>query len=128
MYALALGVFFAMTLLLATIPPLGLLLLPVFLLLLLLLVVLTMTGLVTAVIMIGDWLLRRMSRLPAPPMIAAVVGSLTLSLALAAIALLPFGFAINFVLLGAFSCVGLGASLFTRIGTRPVGRTYFIQG
>jgi hypothetical protein len=24
--------------------------------------------------------------------------------------------------------VGLGASIFTRVGTRPVGRTYFVQG
>lgn len=127
-YALAVGVFTAMIFLLATLPPLGLLLIPVFLILLLILVILTLTGLVTAVIMIGDWLLRRTSRIPTPPLIAAVAGSLALSLALGVIALLPFGFAIGFLLLGAFSSVGLGASLFTRIGTRPVGRTYFIQG
>ncbi|MCZ2094840.1 MAG: polymer-forming cytoskeletal protein [Anaerolineae bacterium] len=127
-YALAVGVFFGMILLLATIPPVGLLLIPVFLILVLALVVLTMTGLVTAVIMIGDWLLSRVSKFPTPPLIAAVAGSLALSVGLAAVALLPFGFAISVLLLGLFSSVGLGASLFTRIGTRPVGRTYFIQG
>jgi hypothetical protein len=127
-YALALGIFFALILLLAVVPPLGLLLVPVFLILLLLLLILTLTGLVTAVIMFGDWLLRRASKLPSPPLIAAVVGSLALSLSLAVVALLPFGFAISFLLLGALSSVGLGASLSTRIGTRPVGRTYFVQG
>ncbi len=127
-YALALGIFFAMILLMATLPPLGLLLVPVFLIFLLVLVILTMTGLVTAVIMIGDWLLSRTSRMPTPPLVAAVAGSLALSVALGAVALLPFGFAISLLLLGLFSAVGLGASLFTRIGTRPVGRTYFIQG
>lgn len=127
-YALALGIFLAMIVLLALVPPLGLLLVPVYLILLLLLFALTVIGLVTAVIMFGDWLLRRASKLPSPPLIAAVVGSFALSLALAVVALLPFGFAINFVLLAALSCVGLGASLSTRIGTRPVGRTYFVQG
>lgn len=127
-YALSVGVFLGMILLLALIPPLGLLLIPVFLILVLALVVLTMTGLVTAVIMIGDWLLSRVSKFPTPPLIAAVAGSLALSLGLGVIALLPFGFAISLLALGLFSSVGLGASLFTRIGTRPVGRTYFIQG
>ncbi len=127
-YALVLGLFFAMTLLLAVIPPLGLLLIPVFLIVLLILFVLNLTGLVTIAILIGDWLLRRVSRLPTPPLIAAVVGSLALSLVLGGIALLPFGFAISFLLFGIVSSVGLGASLFTRVGTRSVGRTYFIQG
>ena len=38
------------------------------------------------------------------------------------------GIAVYALVVGLFSSVGLGASLFTRIGTRPVGRTYFVQG
>ncbi len=127
-YGLEAGLFLAVILLLAVLPPLGLLLIPVFLILALLLLLLALTGLVTLTLMLGDWLLRRISKLPSPPLIAAVVGSLILSALLGGIALLPFGMAINLLLLGGMSTVGLGATLFTRIGTRPLGRTYFIQG
>ena len=127
-YALEIGVFFALLFLLAILPPLGLLLIPVFLILSLLLLLLSISGLITLVVMLGDWLLRRVTRPPMPPLIAAVIGSLALSLGLSVVALLPYGFAISFILLGALTSVGLGAALFTRIGTRPVGRTYFIQG
>jgi hypothetical protein len=127
-YALVVGVFFGLLFLIAIFPPLGLLLLPVFLVLGLLLAIFCVSGLSTLSVMLGDWMLRRNSRMPVPPLIAAVIGSLTISLGLGVIALLPFGMAISFLLLGAISSVGLGAALFTRIGTRPVGRTYFIQG
>jgi len=127
-YGLAIGVFFALLLLLAILPPLGLLLIPVFLILSLLLFGLSVTGLVTLAVMLGDWLLRHTSKVPTPPLIAAVIGSILLSMGLAGIALLPFGVPISAVLFGAISSVGLGAALFTRIGTRPVGRTYFVQG
>jgi cytoskeletal protein CcmA (bactofilin family) len=127
-YALVTGVFFAVLFLLAIFPPLGLLLVPVFLVLGLILLILCVSGLSTLAVILGDWMLRRNSRLPVPPLIAAVLGSLTLSLPLGVIALLPFGFGISVLLLGAISSVGLGAALFTRVGTRPVGRTYFIQG
>ncbi|MEP7292108.1 MAG: polymer-forming cytoskeletal protein [Chloroflexota bacterium] len=127
-YALIIGLFFALTFLLAIFPPLGFLLVPIFLIVGLMLLILSLSGLVTLAVILGDWLLSRVSRVPMPPLIAAVVGSLTLSLVLAGISLLPFGYVISFVLLGAVSSVGLGASLFTRIGARPVGRTYFVQG
>ncbi|MEO8396887.1 MAG: hypothetical protein ABI700_28085 [Chloroflexota bacterium] len=127
-YALEIGVFFALLFFLAILPPLGLLLVPVFLILSLILLLLSISGLITLVVILGDWLLRRVSQPPQPPLIAAVLGSLALSAGLAVIGLLPYGLAISFLLLGAFSSVGLGAALFTRIGTRPVGRTYFIQG
>ncbi|MBI1257504.1 MAG: hypothetical protein GC204_08540 [Chloroflexi bacterium] len=127
-YALEIGVFFALLFLLAILPPLGLLLIPVFLILSLILLLMGVSGLITLVVMLGDWLLRRVTRPPMPPLIAAVIGSLALSLGLSVVALLPYGLVISFVLLGAFTSVGLGASLFTRVGTRPVGRTYFIQG
>lgn len=126
-YALALGLFAAMMFLLAVLPPLGLLLVPVFLILSLLLFLLCATGLVTVTVMLGDWLLRRRGGYM-PPLIAGVVGSLALSALVFVVALLPFGAAISFVVLAGLSSVGLGASIFTRIGTRPVGRTYFIQG
>jgi hypothetical protein len=127
-YALALGLFAALTFLLAVLPPLGLLLVPLFLILGLLLFLLSATGLVTVTVMLGDWLLRRRRGSYMPPLIAGVVGSLALSALVFVVALLPFGAAICGVLLAALSSVGLGASIFTRVGTRPVGRTYFIQG
>ena len=127
-YALVIGLFFALTFALAVFPPLGLLLVPIFLLLGLFLLLFSLSGLVTLVVMLGDWLLNRSSRVPQPPLIAAVVGSVALSALVAVISLLPSGLAISFLLLGLVSSVGLGASMFTRIGTRPVGRTYFVQG
>jgi len=127
-YALVVGLFLALTFLLAFFPPLGLILVPVFLLLGLFLLLFSLSGLVTLVVMLGDWLLNRSARAPQPPLIAAVVGSVALSALVAVISLLPFGLVISFLLLGLFSSVGLGASMFTRIGTRPIGRTYFVQG
>jgi hypothetical protein len=127
-YALAIGGCFAMLFLLAIFPPLGLLLVPLFLILGLLLLIFSASGLSTLALMLGDWLMRRRSRYPVPPLIAAVIGSLTISLGLGVIALLPFGMAFSVLLLGGISSVGLGAAMFTRVGTRPVGRTYFIQG
>jgi Polymer-forming cytoskeletal len=127
-YALIIGLFFALTFLLAIFPPLGFLLIPIFLIVGLLLLILSLSGLVTLAVILGDWLLRRLSRVPQPPLIAAVAGSLALALGLVLVSLLPFGFFISAALLGVVSSVGLGASLFTRVGTRPVGRTYFVQG
>ncbi len=127
-YALMIGSLAALIVILAIFPPIGLLLVPIFLILMLALGILSLTGLVTLALMLGDWLLRRASKTPTPPLIAAVVGSLIVSLLLGGIALLPSGLAASFILLGIFNAVGLGASLFTRIGTRPVRRTYFIQG
>ncbi len=127
-YALAVGLFVGVMFLVAILPPLGLVLVPLFLILGLLLLLLSASGLVTLTVMLGDWLLRRVSRLRQPPLIAGVAGSLALSAGLVLISLLPYGALVGVLLLGAASSVGLGASLFTRIGTRPVGRTYFIQG
>lgn len=127
-YALIIGLFFALTFLLAMFPPLGFLFIPVFLIVGLILLLLSLSGLVTVAVILGDALLRRLSRIPQPPLIAAVAGSLALSLGLVLVSLLPFGFFFSLAMLGVVSSVGLGASLFTRIGTRPVGRTYFIQG
>lgn len=127
-YALVIGLFFALTFLLAVFPPLGLILVPIFLLIALFLLLFSLSGLITLAVMLGDWLLNRSSRVPQPPLIAAVVGSAALSALVAVISLLPFGLVISFLLLGLVSSVGLGASMFTRIGTRPVGHTYFVQG
>ncbi len=127
-YALGIGLAAALTLALALLPPLGLLLLPLFLILALLLFVFSLSGLITLALILGDGLVGRFTNAPLPPLIAAVIGSLALALPLAGIALLPFGFAISLIALSALSSVGLGASLFTRVGTRSVRRTYFVQG
>ncbi len=127
-YALAVGLFFALTFLLALFPPLGLLLVPIFLLFGLALLLLALSGLITLSVILGDWLLRRSSRVPQPPLVAALAGSCALSLAFGALSLLPFGLVISAALLCLVSSAGLGASMYTRVGTRPAGRTYFVQG
>ena len=127
-YALTLGLALVLIVVLANLPPLGLLLVPFYLILTILLLILSFAGLITLALMLGDWLARRISKLHTPPLIAAMIGSVLLSAGLALISLLPFGFAISFLLLGVISSVGLGGALATRIGTRSVQRAYFVQG
>lgn len=127
-FLLIIGLCAALVMLLAFLPPLGLLLLPVYFVFGLLLLALVVAGLVTLSMVLGDWLMARFGRVSAPPLITVVVGSLVLSSALTLIVLLPFGFLIGAAALALVSSVGVGAALFTRLGTRPLRRSYFIQG
>lgn len=127
-YALALGITVAVIIALAIVPPLGLLLIPVYLIIGLALLGLMAAGLVTLALIVGEWILRRMSTTPTPPLIAALVGSVALSAVISTILLLPFGWLFDALAIGAINSVGLGAALSTRLGTRSLRRTYFIQG
>ena len=128
-YLLMIGLFLVLIFVLAVVPPLGLLLIPLFLIIGLLLGILSLAGLITLALMLGDWVLRRRAARPGtPPLIAALVGSVIIALLLAGITLLPFGFALSFLALNVLSAGGLGAALFTRAGTHPLRRSYFVTG
>ncbi len=128
-YVLGIGLFLVLIFALAVVPPLGLLLIPLFLIVGLLLGILSLAGLITLALMLGDRVLRRRSaRMGTPPLIAALVGSVIISVLLAGIALLPFGFVLSFLALNVLNVGGLGAALFTRAGTRPLRRSYFVTG
>lgn len=127
-FLLIVGLGAALIVLLAVFPPVGLVLLPVYAFLGLALLGLVVAGLVTLSLVLGDWLLHRAKRYEAPPLVTAAVGSLALSALLTLVALLPFGVVISLLAAGAVSSVGVGAALFTRLGTRPMRRSYFIQG
>jgi cytoskeletal protein CcmA (bactofilin family) len=114
--------------LLGTVAPLGLLLLPVYVIAGLVYLVLLMFGLVTLALVVGDWLLRRMTKQPAPPVVAAALGSLMLALILVVVSFLPYGLIIELGVLAAFSAIASGAVLYTRLGMRSARRTYFVQG
>jgi cytoskeletal protein CcmA (bactofilin family) len=64
----------------------------------------------------------------APPLVTAAVGGAILWLGVVAAAALPFGVIAGGVVLIAVSALGAGAALFTRLGTRPLHGSYFVQG
>lgn len=127
-YVLAIGITVGVIIALALVPTLGLLLIPVYLIIGLALLGLMAAGLVTLALIVGEWILRRASRTPMPPLIAALVGSMALSAVISTIVLLPFGWMFDALAIGALNSVGLGAALSTRLGTRSLRRTYFVQG
>jgi Polymer-forming cytoskeletal len=125
---LALGGNVVLLVILADVPVLGLLLLPVGALLGLLLLGMVITGWIALALVIGTWLAKRVSSRGIPPLIAVAFGSVLLFLLWHMLALLPFGGLVSFVLMVVFGSVGLGAALTTRLGTRPLRRSYFVQG
>lgn len=127
-FLLAIGLLAALIVALAALPPVGLLLIPVYLVAGLALGGMFAAGLVTLALVLGEWLLRRLSRADAPPLVMTAVGSLALALALWLLALLPYGGVIGLAGLAGIGSVGLGAALFTRLGTRPLRRSTFVQG
>lgn len=124
------GVTSAFVVLLAALPPLGILLLPLAIILCLLFFGASLAGVVTLTMVFGDWLLSRMGHgpYPYPPLVTAAVGSVTLVLALHLIALIPYGGLLGLLAFGALLMFGAGAALSTRLGTRPSRRSYFVQG
>ena len=126
-YGLMVGITLALITLLAVLPPLGLILLPVYLILLIVLIALVLSSLVTLALVVGDLIMRRTTS-ATPPMVAAVVGSLVLSAGMALLLVLPFGWLFDVLVIGAVSSVGVGAALITRMGTRPLTRPHFVQG
>jgi hypothetical protein len=128
LYALALGVSLGMIALLGLAPTVGVALMPLWLLLGIGLIALLLMGWITLSLMFGEWLMRRLSKRGAPPLVTAAAGGLLLWALFAAAALMPFGAPIGGVVLALIGSVGAGAALFTRLGTRPLRSTYFVQG
>ncbi len=129
-FLIVIGVGSAFVVLLATLPPLGILLLPVVGILALVFFGTALAGVITLTLVFGDWLLARMGRgpYPYPPLVTAAVGSVTLVLLLHIIALVPYGGLLGLVAFGALLMFGAGAAMSTRLGTRSTHRSYFVQG
>jgi cytoskeletal protein CcmA (bactofilin family) len=113
---------------LAMLPTLGLLLAPLGLLLGLALLAFGIAGWITLALILGDWVLRRWLRLSSPPLAAAVLGSLMLFAIYHVLAFIPYGTVVAFIVIVVLGSVGLGGALMTRLGTRPLRRSYFVQG
>jgi hypothetical protein len=125
---LVVGIGAALVLALAALPPLGLLLLPLAAIVGLLLLGMVIAGWITLALIVGDWLLRRATRAALPPLVAVACGSLALCVVWNVLALLPFGLLIGLLAAAILGSVGLGGTLITRMGTRPLRRSYFVQG
>jgi len=124
MLALAGGV----VVVIAVLPPLGLVLLPVAALLSLPLGLLFAVGWVTLALLAGDWLLRGFARRHSPPMLTVIAGSLGLFLIWTLLTVLPFGPILGILVPLVVGTVGFGAAIMTRVGTRSPARTHFVQG
>mgnify|MGYP006952610017 CR=1 FL=1 len=115
--------------LLAKVPAVGVVLFPVLIVGGLALLGVTLIGLVTLAIVLGEWMLGRISPAGAfPPLIAAGAGSATLSLLLHLPVFLPYGALVSVVFILLLSTVAVGAALTTRLGTRPLRQSTFVQG
>jgi hypothetical protein len=125
---LAVGISFALAALLVVVPVLGFVLVPLYLLALLILFGMILAGWVTMTLVAGDLIVRRLSRAPLPPLIIATIGNVALLLAWNLLALHPLSRTLGAIGLLALGLVGLGATFITRLGTRPVHRTYLVQG
>ncbi|MDX2161905.1 MAG: polymer-forming cytoskeletal protein [bacterium] len=134
-FILGTGLVLALIVALALLPPLGILLIPLYLIGGIALLVLVAAGWITLSLMIGDALARRLARSAArhsrpahPPLIHAAAGSLLLSVSFALLSRLPFGEVITAFLGLIILSVGVGATLLTRLGTRPLNRVPLVQG
>lgn len=125
--ALVVGFGGAVLLVLATVPPLAIVVTPLYFLAVLLLLLPMLAGTVTLSTMIGDGLLRRLS-VQAPPLVTALVGALVVAIPLNLLGAFPAleGFAFFAALI--IGTLGLGAALDTRLGTRALNRQHFVQG
>ncbi len=132
-FGLGIGLTLALIVLIAMLPPLGFILIPVYLAAGLALLALLISGWVTLALVIGERVIGRAPRTSrssrgVPPMLIAAVGSVILSAVLTLLALLPFGSVITAITLAAVTSAGVGAAMLTRLGTRPLSRATFVQG
>jgi hypothetical protein len=125
---LGVGVSAGIVAVLSIIPPLALILIPIGLLLGLGLLSMVVTGWITLALLLGDAVLRHATHNIQPPVIAVATGSLILFALWHVLAIIPFGSVIGLLLMGVLGSAGLGGTLATRMGGRPLGRRYFVQG
>ncbi len=124
----AVALIFGLGVLIAILPPLGLILLPILALLMLPLGILFVIGWMTMALLAGDWLLRRFARRTSPPMLTVIAGSLGLFLIWTLLGILPYGPILSLLMVVLTGAIGLGAAIMTRGGTRSPMRSYFVQG
>jgi hypothetical protein len=120
------GITSVLLVLLARATPLGLLLIPVYFVLGLVFLGMTLAGWVTVALLVGDVLLGWLTRAALPPLMIALVGNVALVVGLHIAARLWLPAALALLLL--LAIVGLGGAFSTRLGTRPVHRSYLVQG
>lgn len=125
---LLLGVGAGLVVATALLPPLGLILSLVALLGLMALLLLVGLGWSALALLAGHYVLRLGTGRAFPPLMSAVIGSLTLFGTLHLLALLPGGVLMVPLLSGLLACTGLGAAVATRAGRRTVTARYFVQG
>lgn len=111
----------------AVVPPFGLLLLPVLALLSIPLFILFVVGWMTMALLAGSWLLHQFSR-SSPSILTVIIGTLGLFVIWTMLTILPYGPILGMVMALMIGTVGMGATILTRAGTRSAGRTYFVQG
>jgi hypothetical protein len=125
---LAAGISALLVFIIAALPPVGLILALPASLAALAIIGMAAAGWIALALLLGDWLLRRYLKLTLPPLVAAVLGSAVLFLIYHLLAFIPFGGVIGLIGWGVLVSVGLGSALVTRVGTRPLRQTYFVQG
>jgi cytoskeletal protein CcmA (bactofilin family) len=124
-FLLAIGISFAFAVILAILPPLGVLLIPVYFIAALIFFGMTLAGWITVALLFGDLLLRRFTRTAFPPLVTAAVGNFTLFLVWQFLMYIPLA---ALLALAIPTSIGLGAAVLTRMGTKPSHRSYFVQG
>jgi hypothetical protein len=110
-FLLVIGLLAALIVALAALPPVGLLLIPVYLVAGLVFGGMFIAGLVTLALVFGEWLLRRLSRAGAPPLVMTAVGSMVLALGLWLVSLLPYGLVIAVLALVVVGSVAGGGAV-----------------
>ncbi len=124
-FLLVIGISFAFAVILAILPPLGVLLIPVYFIGALIFFGMTLAGWITVALLFGDLLLRRFTRTAFPPLVTAAVGNFTLFLIWQFLLLIPLAALLALVIP---TSIGLGAAVLTRMGTKPSHKSYFVQG
>jgi cytoskeletal protein CcmA (bactofilin family) len=125
---LAVGVTFAAGLAVVVVPMLGVVIVPLYLLAALLFFGMTLAGWITITLVVGDLILRRLNLAMLPPLVITAVGNVGLLLVWNLLALTDLTRLLGLLGLVALSSVGLGAACITRMGTKPVHRSYLVQG
>lgn len=115
---LFIGGLIALTVVLGIFAPLGFFFMPFCFVGLLVILVLGIAGMAAVARTFGEVLLRRLTREPYPPLVAAAIGGALIAAGLGALSLLPLGTIVASLLLIVISAAGIGAAAFTRLGTR----------
>jgi|GEM_PF-2261401 len=115
-------------LVLAFVPPLGLILLLAAAALFVLLVAALVMGWVVLAAAVGDWIARKFGAQTVPPLMTAALGSMTLTLALNGLVFLPFGGLVALVSGVLLGLIGVGAVYRTRMGGRRLDEAHLEIG